>query len=66
MGPAIEIQTFDKFTLLGQRWFFRLVDCGNSEILAASQAYKTKIQRNKTSNRLAYYLGCAVVPGKLR
>lgn len=66
MGPAVEIQTFDKFTLLGQRWFFRIVDCGNSEILAASQTYKTKAQRGRTANRLAYYLGCAVVAGKLR
>lgn len=66
MGPGVEIQTFDKLTLFGQRWFFRLVDCGNNEILAFSQTYKTKAQRNKTANRLAYMMGCAVVPGKPR
>lgn len=66
MGPAVEIQTFDKFTLLGQRWFFRIVDVGNNEILSASQTYKTKAQRNKTANRLAYLMGCAVVAGPRR
>lgn len=66
MGPAIEIQTFDKLTLFGHRWYFRLVDCGNNEILAASEAYNSKAARNKTANRLAYNLGSAVVASKPR
>ena len=66
MGPAEEIQTFEKVTLLGKRFFFRCVDVGNNEILFPSQTYKTKKQRDKTALRLAYSLGCAVVPGKPR
>lgn len=66
MGPAVEIQTFDKLTIVGKRWFFRIVDVGNNEILAPSQTYKTKAQRNKTANRLGYLMGCAVVAGKPR
>lgn len=66
MGPAEEIQTFEKPTLLGKRYFFRCVDVGNNEVLFPSQTYKTKKQRDKTALRLAYSLGCAVVPGKPR
>lgn len=66
MGPAVEIQAFDKFTLRGWRWFFRIVDCGNNEILASSEAYNSKAARDRTANRLAYAMGCAVVPGKPR
>lgn len=61
MGPAEEIQTFHRATLRGWRWFFRIVDCGNNEILAQSQPYKTRVQRDKTALRLAYGLACAVV-----
>lgn len=66
MGPAEEIQTFENATLLGKRFFFRIVDCGNSEVIASSQTYKTKKQRDKTALRLSYSLGCAIVPGKRR
>lgn len=66
MGPSLEIQTFDKLTLRGRRWFFRLVDCGNSEILAAGEPYNSKAARNKTASRLAFSIGCAVVPGAPR
>lgn len=66
MGPAEEIQTFENKTLLGRRFYFRCVDTGNNEILFPSQTYKTKAQRDKTAIRLAYSLGCAVVPGKRR
>lgn len=64
MGPAEEIQTFERPTLLGKRYFFRIVDVGNNEILAASQVYKTKQQRDKTALRLSYGLACAIVAGK--
>jgi len=64
MGPSEEIQTFERMTLLGPRWFFRIVDCGNNEILAASQPYKSKWGRDKTARRLSRSLGCAIVEGK--
>ena len=66
MGPAEEIETFDKLTLLGPRWFFRVVDTGNNEILAQSQSYKSKYQRDRTARRLGARMGCNVVPGKAR
>lgn len=66
MGPSMEIQTFDRLTVRGRRWFFRLVDCGNNEILAGSEAYNSKQARNATANRLAYSTGCAVVDGNRR
>jgi hypothetical protein len=66
MGPAEEIQTFERPTLIGKRYFFRIIDCGNNEILAQSQTYKTRKQRDKTAIRLSYGLGCAVVPGRPR
>lgn len=64
MGPGVVIETFDRMTLLGPRWFFRIVDTGNSEILAPSQAYKWPYQRNATAKRLADLMRCRVVKGK--
>lgn len=66
MGPAVEIQTFESRKLLGLRYFFRVVDRRNWETLSASQTYKTKEQRNETATRLAYLMGCDVIPGKPR
>lgn len=66
MGPQEEIQTFERQTLLGKRYFFRIINCGNNEILAASQTYKTKRQRDDTALRLSYALACAVVGGERR
>lgn len=66
MGPAEEIQTFERLTLRGRRFFFRIVDCGNNEILAQSQPYKTKQQRDQTALRFSYSLACAMVPGAPR
>lgn len=64
MGPATAIETFDRATLLGRRWYFRIVDAGNHEIIAASEAYNSKASRNKTATRLAYAMGCPVVSGR--
>lgn len=66
MGPGMEIQTFERLTLVGPRYFFRIVDCGNGEVLAPSQTYKTRLQRNLTADRLASAIGCRVVQGKRR
>jgi hypothetical protein len=62
MGPGLEIQTFERTKLLGKRWYFRIVDCGNHEKLTASEAYNSAAARNKTANRLAAAMGCQVVP----
>lgn len=66
MGPAEAIYTFDRVTLVGRRFFFRIVDTGNHEVLAPSQAYKTQRQRDLTANRLASRMGCPVIKGKPR
>jgi hypothetical protein len=63
MGPGIAVETFQRFTLLGPRWFFRIVDTGNSEILAQSQSYKSPYQRDITAKRMAAALGTKVVKG---
>lgn len=66
MGPAVEIQTFEAKGLLGRRFYFRGVDTRNWETLFPSQPYKTKKQRDETATRLAYLMGCAVIPGRPR
>lgn len=66
MGPSVEIQTFESNKLLGKRYHFRGVDTRNWETLFPSQSYKTKKQRDETAIRLAYLMGCAVIPGKPR
>lgn len=35
----IRFEPFDRWTLLGKRYFFRIVREGNSEIMAQSEAY---------------------------
>lgn len=62
MGPGMEIQTFDRGGLLGRRFFFRIVDTRNWEILAASQTYKHPFQRNETAARFARLLNCPLIP----
>lgn len=58
----MEVQTFDRMTLFGRRWFFRIVDTGNNEKLAASEAYNSYRDRDKTAKRLGRALGCPIVP----
>lgn len=64
MGPNIAIETFERFTMLGPRWFFRGVDIGNSEVLFSSQPYKGPWQRDVTARRIAGLIGCKIVKGK--
>lgn len=67
MGPGIEVQTFEGVSMLGRpRYLFRIVDCGNNEVLATSQRYKTKLQRDRTAVRLSREMRCHVVEGKRR
>lgn len=40
MKSPIRFETFDRMTLVGRRWFFRIVRERNNEIMAQSQAYK--------------------------
>lgn len=66
MGPVEEIQTFERVGLRGRRWYFRIVDAGNSEPLAQSQPYKTERQRDKTALRFSYALACPLLPERRR
>lgn len=64
MGPGMEVQTFDRLTLLGRRWFFRIIDIGNREILVASEAYNRPHPRNVTASRMSRALRCYLVESK--
>jgi hypothetical protein len=66
MGPGVEVQTFERTGLRGRRFFFRIVDTGNWEILAQSQPYKGPGQRDETAARLADLLRCPVIPERSR
>jgi uncharacterized protein YegP (UPF0339 family) len=44
----IRFEPFERVTLRGRRFFFRIVAAGNNEILAPSQPYKTERQRDRT------------------
>jgi uncharacterized protein YegP (UPF0339 family) len=48
MAEEMRFETFERVTLRGRRYFFRLVAGGNNEILAQSQPYKTERQRDRT------------------
>jgi len=61
MGPGMEIQKFDRLTLFGRRWYFRIVDAGNGEILASSEGYTRPYARNETAVRFSLALGAPVI-----
>lgn len=61
MGPGIRVETFDRLTIFGRRWFFRGVDTGNGEICFPSQPYKDRRSRNATAMRLAVAFGTVPV-----
>jgi hypothetical protein len=42
----IRFETFDRLTLRGRRWFFRIVRNGNNEPLAQSEAYNRAASRD--------------------
>lgn len=60
----MEVQTFEGLTLLGKRWWFRIVDAGNHETLAQSESYNSRVGRDNTAGRFARLLGGQPVPGK--
>lgn len=62
MGPPYEIQTFDRLSLLGRRWYFRVVDTGNWETVAQSEGYTRPGARNETVESLRTSTGWPVVP----
>jgi hypothetical protein len=53
MGPAYEIELFERTTWRGKRYFFRCRRIGNGEIIFPSQAYRTKLGRDRTAHELA-------------
>jgi hypothetical protein len=62
MGPPFEIQTFDRLTLVGRRWFFRIVSTRNWEKIAQSESYNRPGARNETAHDLAEASGWPVIP----
>lgn len=60
MQSFMEVQRFDRITLFGRRWFFRIVDTENNEKLVQSEAYNSAQARNKTANRFKAVLGCEI------
>lgn len=60
MGPGMEVQTFERMTFVGRRYFFRIIDVGNREKLASGQTYKTQRQRDLTAKRFAGAIGCPI------
>ncbi len=64
MGPGVRVETFDRMTLRGRRYWFRGVDAGNNEPLYPSQTYKDRQARDETAWRLARAFGTAPVPSK--
>jgi hypothetical protein len=66
MGPGMRVETFDGLTLLGRRWYFRIVDAGNSEALAQGESYSSAIARDFTARRLAKALSAPLIKGKRR
>ncbi len=64
MGPGVRVESFDRMTVLGRRYFFRGVDAGNGEVIFPSQPYKDKRSRDETAWRLARAFGVVVEPSR--
>ncbi len=64
--PLEVVETFESLTLFGRRWYFRIVDTRNHEILTPSQGYKSPAARDKTAKRFARRMGTYVVEGMRR
>lgn len=62
MGAGMEVQTFNRLSLLGRRFYFRIVDAANWEVLAQSEGYTRPGARNETAKRLADALGAPLIP----
>lgn len=61
MGPSMAIETFDRLTLFGRRWFFRIIDAGNGQTLAQSEAYNSARARDSTAVRFANKLEARIL-----
>lgn len=61
MGPGYELRAFDKLTLFGRRYFFRIVSAKNWQIVAQSEAYNSRVSRDSTGNGLAAALGTRMI-----
>lgn len=53
----IRFETFERVTLRGKRWFFRIVASGNNEVLAQSQTYKAARDRDIAIGRIRHGAG---------
>lgn len=42
----MRFETFDRLTIFGRRWFFRIVREGNNEPMAQSEAYNSAAKRD--------------------
>lgn len=62
MGPGMEVQVFERKSLFGRRWYFRLVDTRNWETLSTSEGYNSARARNETAKRIAETIGCQMMP----
>lgn len=64
MGPGFEVRSFDRLTLLGRRWFFRIVSMENWKIVSQSEAYNSRAARDQTGSKLARALGGYMIEEK--
>lgn len=58
--PIVRFEKFERKTLFGERYFFRIVREGNNEILAPSQPYKTIAGRDTAIDLIKH--GAAEAP----
>lgn len=57
----VRFETFDRLTLFGRRFFFRIVANGNNEPLAQSEAYTSKQARTLAITRIAQGSADAII-----
>lgn len=47
MASKLRIELFDRISIFGRRWYFRVVRLGTNERIAASEAYNSPRARNE-------------------
>lgn len=52
MDAGLKTYRFDRLTIWGRRWFFRVIDRNNGKTVAQSEAYNSAQARDHMADRM--------------
>lgn len=57
----IRFETYDRLTLRGRRYFFRMVSEGNNEVMSQGQPYRNRASRDIAIGKIKAGAAAAVI-----